>query len=261
MAKELFATERRELPAVIDRLDQMERWMPKVLARLRPWLPLEPGDRILDMGAAQGATVTAFTKAGFDAVGVEPFPPAIEVSRQLQAVTNIPIDIREGFAERLPFPDNSFRYVHAISLMEHVEDPVQVFREAYRVLVPGGGIYFKTAGVLHPRQSEIRGFPLFPWYPRPLQRRVMLWARDNRPSWVGGTTRPALHFYRRREVQRWLYEIGFSQVVDRWTIHRESGQHEHSRAEQTLVTLASQYRPIRVTADVLKRGLEYLAIK
>jgi ubiquinone/menaquinone biosynthesis C-methylase UbiE len=170
------------------------------------------------------------------------------------------MDIWDAYAEKLPFEDNSFRYLHAISLLEHVDDPKQVLREAYRVLEPGGGIYFKTGGVLNPlRQGEIDGFPLFPWYPRPLQRRIMYWARDHRPHLVGHTPRPAIHFFRHREVRRCLREIGYRTVVDRWSMHSRSG--EHSGPVALLVKLADRYAIMRFAGNVFTGGIEYLAIK
>ncbi len=254
------ATELRDLDASYAAVTLMDQWLPKVFARLRPWLQLSAGDRVLDVGAAQGVTVTAFRRAGFDAYGVEPFTTAREVAKQLEERTGVPIDIRNSYAEHLPFEDNSFRYVHAISLLEHVDDPKQVLREAYRVLEPGGGIYFKTGGVLNPfRQGEIDGFPLFPWYPRPVQKRIMYWARDHRPHLVGHTPRPAIHFFHHREVRRWLREVGYSLIVDRWAMHSASG--EHSGLQASLVHLANKNRLMRFAGNVFMGGIEYFAIK
>jgi SAM-dependent methyltransferase len=230
------------------------------MARLRPWLELHPGDRVLDVGAAQGVTVAAFRRAGFDARGVEPFAPARETAGRLQELTGVPLDIRAGYAEDLPFDEGYFRYVHAISLLEHVDDPVGALREAYRVLEPGGGIYLKTGGVLNPfRQGEIDGFPLFPWYPRPLQRRIMYWARDHRPHLVGHTPRPAIHFFHHRELRGWFRDVGYRTVVDRWDMHSLSG--EHSGLTRAMVHLSHKHRVMRFLGNVYTGGLEYLAIK
>ena len=253
------ATERRDLTTALRNLDEMEMWLPKVLNRIAPWRPLAPGDRVLDVGAAQGVMLVAFARAGFDAYGVEPYAAAREVAREVAETTGVPIEVRDGVGEALPYPDGFFRYVHAISVLEHVDDPQQVFREAYRVLESGGAFYFKTGGVLSPRQAEIAGFPLFPWYPRPLQRRIMLWARDHRPSLVGYTPRPAIHWFKHREVRRWLRAIGFREIVDRWALHSRSG--EHTGLTGTLVDLADRHRAVRLPAGLYSGTVEYLAVK
>ena len=40
--------------------------------------------------------------------------------------------------QRLPFSDNTFDYVVSEYVLEHLDDPTSVFREIFRVLVPGG---------------------------------------------------------------------------------------------------------------------------
>jgi 2-polyprenyl-3-methyl-5-hydroxy-6-metoxy-1,4-benzoquinol methylase len=67
--------------------------------------------------AAQGVWLTALAKRGFEAVGVEPWTPAIEVSGDLAEATGLQLDIRERGAESLPFEDGSVDFVHANSVL------------------------------------------------------------------------------------------------------------------------------------------------
>jgi SAM-dependent methyltransferase len=46
-----------------------------------------------------------------------------------------------GDIHHLPFPDNSEEAIICVSVLEHVEDPLQAARELYRVLAPGGYCY------------------------------------------------------------------------------------------------------------------------
>lgn len=48
------------------------------------------------------------------------------------------VDIREGDAENLPFQDGFFRSVVCRGSLHHVPSREKAFREAYRVLAPGG---------------------------------------------------------------------------------------------------------------------------
>jgi SAM-dependent methyltransferase len=61
------------------------------------------------------------------------------------------IDVRSGIAEELPYPDSFFSYVLMVVTLCFVDDPLKAFREAFRVLKPGG---FFINGFVD-RESEI----------------------------------------------------------------------------------------------------------
>ena len=48
------------------------------------------------------------------------------------------IDIRRGFGEEIPFPDEYFDIVFCSSALDHVTDPQKTIVETHRVLKPGG---------------------------------------------------------------------------------------------------------------------------
>lgn len=48
------------------------------------------------------------------------------------------IDIRKGFGEKIPFPDEFFDIVFCSSALDHVTDPQKTIDETHRVLRPGG---------------------------------------------------------------------------------------------------------------------------
>lgn len=54
-----------------------------------------------------------------------------------------------GRGEAMPFPDGSFDLVFANNVLEHLEDPLAVFREVARVLRPGGFFLAKTPNRWH----------------------------------------------------------------------------------------------------------------
>lgn len=251
------ATEDDDIEAAAAELPEKERLVGSLVGRFAPFLSLGPGARILDVGAANGATLVAFAKAGFEATGVEPWAPAREVAHELAAQSGVEIEIVDGVAESMPVADESVDLVYLYSVLEHVDDPDAVLREAVRVLRPGGGFFFSTSAVLSPFQNEIRGFPLFPWYPGKLKRRIMTWARDHRPALVGHTTRPGFFWFHHRKIQRDLRELGFDHVIDRWRLRE--GEQEGARAK--VITACATNRSARFVGDVLTSGMEYLAVK
>jgi 2-polyprenyl-3-methyl-5-hydroxy-6-metoxy-1,4-benzoquinol methylase len=251
------ATEQADLETALSRIPEADAFVDRQLKRIEPFFPLRPPARVLDVGAAQGVWLTALAKRGFQAVGVEPWEAAIEVSHELSKQTGMQLDIRPGVAETLPFEDESVDFVHAYSVMEHVDDPDQVWPEVFRVLRRPGAFLFSTVSALSPFQVEIAGFPLFPWYPPPVQRRIMSWATEKRPALVGNTTRPAIHWFKHRDVRRSLHDTGFAEVVDRWQLRRGERDDRLGR----VIDLAASNRAVRLAGDVAASGMEYLAVK
>lgn len=253
------ATELNDVDTALVKLAEWRGHVPRLLARLRPFMRLEPGDPMLDIGAAQGVTVTAFLEHGFAARGVEPSADALATRHQLSQRTGVETDIVKGIAEDLPFADGEFQYVHLYSVLEHVDDPWAVFREALRVLRPGGGLFFSTTAHISPRQSEIVRFPGFPWYPDRVRRGIMDWAMREKPWLVGHTTRPAYWWFDHRDVQRRLHETGFGRVVDMWEMRAAAQESEGMR--KRVVDAAATIAPVRVAANMALGGMEYLAVK
>ena len=141
-------------------------------------------------------------------------PFAAELFRRL----GVPLRSAPGSAENIPMPAGSFDLVVAASVLEHVLDLDLTVAEVHRVLKPGGVFWFSSASALCPYQHEIRGFPLFGWYPRALKARIMRWACASRPDLVGFTRTPAVHWFSPWGARRLLRHHGSREVYDRMTL-------------------------------------------
>lgn len=100
-------------------------------------LNLRPTDRLLDVGCGTGVLLDRLS-ATFDAaqlVGVDPVPEMLAIARNRLSPS---IELRDGWAERLPFPANQFDVVVSCNVFHFIREPVRALREMRRVLRPGG---------------------------------------------------------------------------------------------------------------------------
>lgn len=102
----------------------------------------KPGMRVLDAGcgAARGCSRESPWKEMF-IVGIDKDP----------AVTKNPFCNEKLVCDisTLPFDDNSFDLIHCRWVLEHLEEPLKVFREFMRVLKPEGRLLALTPNIFH----------------------------------------------------------------------------------------------------------------
>ncbi len=98
------------------------------------------GKKILDAPAGKGLLTEELKKRG----GV-PVPVDIAVPEGRADF------VRADLNKALSFPDGHFDIVLCLEGIEHVENPLALLREFYRVLVPGGVLILSTPNVLNIR--------------------------------------------------------------------------------------------------------------
>lgn len=108
-------------------------------------LPLARARRILALGCGTGMEVRALKRlTGPEAaiVGVDHSPVLIDAARRLTAEEGLygNVTYQTGDAHHLPYGDDDFDIVTLHTLISHVDDPLQVLREARRVVRPGGTV-------------------------------------------------------------------------------------------------------------------------
>ncbi|HWK90171.1 MAG TPA: class I SAM-dependent methyltransferase [Longimicrobium sp.] len=184
-----------------------------ILETLRRYAPeLTPaGARVLDVGCGDAGVLIAFAEAGARCAGMEPDARSLERGRVRAQEHGVEVDLRQGFAEQLPFGDAEFDLVVLDNVLEHVRDRERTLAEIRRVVRPGGLLYlvtpkpFALASLWSDPHYRMAGLVLMP---RPMQvwyfERVRGGGRGNYGVGVIPT---------RRGVLRMLARHGFRSLV------------------------------------------------
>lgn len=103
---------------------------------------IRPDHDVLDLGAGAGiVSHLRFRGLARRVCGIDPDPRVASNPNLDDGVV--------GCGEAILFPDGCFDLVLACNVLEHLADPVQVFREVARVLRPGGRFLVKTPNRRH----------------------------------------------------------------------------------------------------------------
>lgn len=103
----------------------------------REWLGERARGRILEVAIGTGRNLPHYP-ADTTITGIELSPAMLAIARQRAADLGREVDLREGDAEHLPFPDGSFDTVVCALSLCTIPDPATAINEMARVLVPGG---------------------------------------------------------------------------------------------------------------------------
>lgn len=109
--------------------------------------------RLLDMGCGTGWTSVLFAKRGYDVVGTDLVPEAIDAGYQLKEKYGLAnLDFVVGDYESLAFHEE-FDMVVFFDCLHHSLDEVSALRSAWRALKPGGICITSEPGLGHARRS------------------------------------------------------------------------------------------------------------
>jgi len=124
---------------------------------------VQPGERVLDVGAGTGLLALALAARGARVAALDSSAAMCERLEQLAGERGLALEVVHGDAARLPFADGSFAVVVSNYCFHHLrrDRKLVALAEVKRVLVPGGRLVF--------------GDMMFSFVPRS--------ARDGRVAW------------------------------------------------------------------------------
>jgi ubiquinone/menaquinone biosynthesis C-methylase UbiE len=101
---------------------------------------LHAGWRVLDVATGSGNAAIAAARLGCHVVGIDYVPALLERGRERAAAEGIELELLEGDAEALPFPNDSFDAVTSVYGTMFAPDHAGTAAELLRVTRPGGTI-------------------------------------------------------------------------------------------------------------------------
>ena len=116
-------------------------FVPQLGSGALEWLAPQAGERILDLGCGDGQLTERIAAAGAEVTGIDASPNMVAAARARG------IDAKEGSAESLPFPDQSFDAVFSNAVLHWVRGQDAMMTEVRRVLRPGGRFVAEMGGL------------------------------------------------------------------------------------------------------------------
>ncbi len=98
--------------------------------------------RLLEVGCGSGQILKELRELGWLVEGVDLDSRAVEIAKKNG------LHVVSGFLEDQHYQDDTFDVIILSHLIEHVDDPLQLLKESYRILKSGGVIVIVTPNIL-----------------------------------------------------------------------------------------------------------------
>jgi ubiquinone/menaquinone biosynthesis C-methylase UbiE len=211
---------------------------------------LRSGERVLDVACGNGNAALAAARRFARVTGVDYVPALLARAGARAAANGLPLEVREGDAEALPFPDGAFDVVLSTFGVMFAPDQERAARELLRVCRHGGriglaswtpdgfiGQMFKVVASHVPPPPGLRGPPL--------------WGTEGRLAELFAAQARELRAQRRDFTFRYRSTAHWLEVFRTWygPIHRVFAALAPERQEALAADLAALVERFNVARD------------
>ena len=112
------------------------------------------GETVLDIGCGTGASIEPLIESGLNVTGIDPSQYMLDIATVRLGRR---LELYRGFAEDLPFDDNSFNHACFFTSLEFVDDPTKAMAEACRVAKDKVFIGFLNRYAIKGIERRLRG--------------------------------------------------------------------------------------------------------
>lgn len=114
-----------------------------------------PNNKFLDVGCGVGMMLKVMQFFDMDVTGIEQSEWAVEYCRKHLHIENVQC----GTLTEAHYASDHFGMIALVHILEHLDDPVPILKEVFRVLAPGGIVYGEV-----PFSEKLKDYALYDHY-------------------------------------------------------------------------------------------------
>jgi ubiquinone/menaquinone biosynthesis C-methylase UbiE len=187
-----------------------ENYQAEALADVRRYGGGNPQTRVLDLGAGMGGFAVALAREQGEVIAMDYNPTYCEIARTRARRYDLDLPALVAAGEALPFASESFGVLTCWDVVEHVQDPGQLFAEIARVLKPQGHAFVTVINrfALVDPHYHLR---FVNWLPRVLGEKYIVWRQRSKATPLRDRQElSAMHYFTYGAAERLAARWGLS---------------------------------------------------